>query len=191
MDVGGGMILGSIPNLLNPNYELMQRACGYIFYFSIGYVFEYFRKEYENILSSLRIQIPLFLFLLCLTFIAQIKLQTPLKPIFGILFMLSLCCILDKFSKFDLVRKILFYFSASSFMVYLLHDPINLIALKYGSKLIETTSGTLFYYFLRLPGNILICLILTEIIKFAKTNLKNIRNIVVKNYYNKNHRIKF
>lgn len=83
----------------------------------------------------------------------------------GIFWTLSLCMLICRIGIMN--NRVIRRLSADSFLVYILHDPINFIMLGFGEKLIGSRAGIILFFGMRSWLNIVVCLLLAELIHYT------------------------
>lgn len=138
----------------------------YIIYFAIGYGLELFRKNVKQYLPA---HVGVFLVTSGLLY-SQLQGRALIEDAFtlalvGIFWTYSFSTLICrvKFMNNKVIRRL----SVDSFIVYILHEPINFIMLGFGEKLISTKGGTVLFFGMRSWLNIIICLIMAESIHFV------------------------
>ncbi len=138
----------------------------YIIYFAVGYGIELYRK---NVKQSLPLETGVFL-------VTSVMLYNELQgrafiadefmlALVGIFWTLSLCMLICRIGIMN--NRVIRRLSADSFLVYILHDPINFIMLGFGEKLIGSRAGIILFFGMRSWLNIVVCLLLAELIHYT------------------------
>lgn len=82
----------------------------------------------------------------------------------GIFWTVSFCMLICRIRIMN--NKVIRRLSVDSFIVYILHDPVNFLMLGFGEKLISSKAGTVLFFGMRSWFNIIVCLILAELIHY-------------------------
>lgn len=138
----------------------------YIVYFAVGYGIELYRKHKKQ---NIGVELAVFLVTSGLLY-SQMCGYAFMEDQFtaalaGIFWTVSLCMLICRIGIMN--NKVIRRFSADSFLVYILHDPINFVMLEFGEELINSRLGTVLFFGMRSWLNIIVCLILAELIHYV------------------------
>ena len=144
------------------------RGMSYVFWFSIGCAFQRYRANHKEILDNKLLVLTVFILTAILSFVNSNGIFTVTVGLYtevllGMLLIYSLSACLSWIPRID-ENKFFLYLVKASFIVYLLHDPINFLCLHYLGPYIDTNKGAFIFYFMRSFGNIGICLMLAPVI---------------------------
>lgn len=140
----------------------------YLIYFAFGYIIGIYKDQIKFTFKNQFLEMAIFCFTSIVLFLQCsdnpiIKGDNYLIALIGIICIFSLCDLLGKLMQSDAISIIVHRISRDSFFVYLLHDPINFIALSIGEKLVGIPFGTIFYFGIRSWINIIFCLFMAEL----------------------------
>lgn len=164
--------------LINIDFGGLQTGLSYFFWFTLGYCFELIRNKI-NIINK-------WLFFITGVFIIVIDyLNGYFLDTYSCIIIYSLCAYLFA----DLIyvyfhriveSKIFKILSRNAMFIYLFHDPLEYICLKYAFhyNILTTNWGCYLYLTIRTIGVILISIIIGEVIYFINHKLKN-RHIAI------------
>lgn len=160
------VLLAALLQLIGKNYMSspafgFQDGLCHIFWLAVGYCFEKYRCSWKEYYNSAVLAGKLLFF----TGVAFFNFYFDINTIVSVftnsywLYLLSLW--IAKRMKHPAESKLLKVLAASTFTVYLLHDPLELLILRAAFALdwLTTVPGCIFYYFLRSVGVYCICVV--------------------------------
>ncbi|MGP1586958.1 MAG: acyltransferase family protein [Treponemataceae bacterium] len=147
----------------------------YIFYFAVGFSFEKIRSKIEN-LSNFKIWF-IFIFLSILSVLnSKLGFLPNIFMVFSrILWTFFLSLIFTEHFKKIYNSKIMKVILKNLFYVYIFHDPLEYVILKFYfsyPEIFKFKMGIILYYFLRIIGVCVISIILGEFVAFLKRKLQ-------------------
>lgn len=150
------IVAANLDSELIPAFGGLSGAFNDVIWFIIGYIYE---KEYRVMLEKKKITYKFMLFLLF--FIVGKVMGLYIKS-GTLIYVFIMCCmfvalvmlIYSFMGRSDKLRKFVEFFSKVSVYIYILHDPLNYIILKYAFKYDWLSKGEMVYvyYFLRTVG---------------------------------------
>lgn len=149
------------------NFFCFQVGLTYFFFFALGYAFELYRKSNRAIETSWKMA---FVVLLVCIFLSSYKNMTLLKSsskivnvLLGSLIILSISVLLNGLTRLH-EKKWFKFLVDNCYYIYLFHEPLNYITLKFAEQFIGSVSGCIFYEFSRTIGVILVSLVIGQIV---------------------------
>lgn len=150
-----------------PNIFCLPRSLGYLNYFTAGYCFEEFRKKHQCLFDSFPVLI--YIFIVSLIFVIfDFKCgwisNTVLRVLIDGILVISVSALLCKCKRLNnsnVVRVI----GDNCILIYIFHDPLNTIIMRWSHRLIVSSFGTVVYYIIRIPGLIFMCFLLSVIFR--------------------------
>lgn len=156
----------------------------YLFWFTLGYYFEWIRKKYKLDTISLKRLLRILTLLLVIECFNQKYqyLDAFSKTVCGILMTIVLSTILSRKIK-TRCSKIWDVLVRNLFCIYLFHDPLEYLILNYAfgkSQLLTTACGVYWYFIMRTIGVFAVSLALGEGIRAIENRVQNCNNKIFK-----------
>ena len=157
----------------------LSQACDYLFWFTLGYIFEKNRKFFDFSFLYTIIQIIICIFISILNYKYNF-INTSFLIFLGIYESILISHILNLIFKNAHNNKVFVFITSMQFGIYLFHDPLEYVTLKlfFNNNLLNTSFGCYIYLFCRIFGVIIASIIIMVVIRYIRKKILKFKTLI-------------